>query len=124
MAVVWEDLNCRARKIEGGYESIFDLDGEELVVNVIPFDIIAKPLEKELRRKPTPEEVDERSREIAENPESALDALPPRPRSGEEGIGEIANNWERVRKFLGMSDLEWEMAVLKKQMEKEGSIKD
>ena len=22
MAVVWEDLNCRARKIEGGYESV------------------------------------------------------------------------------------------------------
>ena len=118
--IVWEDLNCRARKVEGGYESIFDLDGEELVVNFIPFEVIAKPLEKKLGRKPTPEEVDERSLEIARNPKSALVAMPPRPRPGEEGIGEIANNWERVRKFLGMSDLEGEMAFLKKQMEKDG----
>ena len=117
--VVWEDMNCRARKVEGGYESVLNWDEEELVVNFIPFEVIARSEEEELGRKPTPEEVDQRCLEIARNPKSAIVATPPPPRPGEEGIGEIANNWERVRKFLGMSDLEGELAFLKKQMEKE-----
>ena len=91
-------------------------------MNFIPFEVIAKPLEKKLGRKPTPEEVDERSLEIAGNPKSALVAMPPPPRPGEEWIGEIANNWERVRTFLGMPDLEGEMAFLKQQMEKDGFV--
>ena len=123
MAVAWwEDLNCRARKIEGGYESVLNWDEEELVVNYFPFDLTAEMFEKQLGRKPTPEEVEERSRELAGNPKSAIVATPPPPRPGEEGIGEIANNWERVRKFLGMSDLEGELAFVKEQMEKEGYI--
>ena len=44
MAVVWEDLNCRARKIEGGYESVLNWDEEELVVNFVPFDDMAEIL--------------------------------------------------------------------------------
>ena len=99
-------------------------------MNFVPFDDMAEILEEGLGRKPTPEEVEEEAREIAGDPECALDTLPPLPRRGEEDLGEIANNWERVRKFLGMSDLEGkmavlkgEMAVLKKQREKEG-IKD
>ena len=130
MAVVWEDLNCRARKIEGGYESVLNWDEEELIVNYLSFEDIAEILEEELGRKPTPEEVEEEAREIAGDPECALDTLPPLPRRGEEDLGEMANNWERVRKSLGMPDLEGkmavlkgEMAVLKKQREKEG-IKD
>ena len=129
--VVWEDLNCRARKIEGGYESVLNWDEEELVVNFVPFDDMAEILEEGLGRKPTPEEVEEEGREIAGDPECALDTLPPLPRRREEGIGEIANNWERVRRYLGMSDLEGkmmelkgEMAFLKKQMEKEGISQD
>ena len=120
--VVWEDMNCRARKIEGGYESVLNLG--ELVVNFIPFEVIARSLEKTLGRKPTPEEVDQRCLEIARNPKSAIVATPPPPRRGEEGLGEITNNWERVRKFLGMPDLEGEMAVLKKEREKEGISQD
>ena len=120
--VVWEDMNCRARKIEGGYESVLNWDGEELVVNFIPFEVIARFEEEELGRKPTPEEVDRRSLEIAEDPQSAIVATPPPPRPGEEGIGEIANNWERVRKFLGMPDLVEELAFLKQQMEKDGWV--
>ena len=124
MADAWEDIKniLRVRKIEGGYESILNWDEEELVVNFVPFEIITAILEKTLGRKPTPEEVEEEGREIAGDPECALDTLPPLPRPGEEGIGEIANNWERVRKFLGMSDLEGELAFLKEQMEKEGYI--
>ena len=92
------DATVRVRKIEGGYESIFDLDGEELVVNVVPFEDIATTLEEDLGRKPTPEEVDERSREMAGDPK-ILDALPPLPRPGEEWfVGEIANNnWAKVQ---------------------------
>ena len=90
------DATVRVRKIEGGYESIFDLDGEELVVNVVPFEDIATILEEDLGRKPTPEEVDERSREMAGDPK-ILDALPPLPRPGEEGLGKIANNWAKVQ---------------------------
>ncbi len=100
----WKDATMRARKVEGGYESIFDLDDEELVVNFTSFETIAEVLEKTLERKLTPEEVDQGGREIAGDPR-ILDTLPPFPRPGEEGFGEIANNWERVRKFLGMSDL-------------------
>ena len=120
MADGWEDPTMRARKIEGGYESVLNWDEEELIVNYFPFDDTAVILEKQLGRKPTPEEVEERSRTLAGDPKSALVAMPPRPRPGEEGIGEIANNWERVRKFLRMPDLEGEMAFLKKQMEKDG----
>ena len=73
MAVAWwEDLNCRARKIEGGYESVLNWDEEELVVNYFPFDLTAEMFEKQLGRKPTPEEVEERSRELAGNPKSAI----------------------------------------------------
>ena len=90
------DVTVRARKIEGGYESIFDLDGEELVVDVVPFEDIAETIEEDLGRKPTPEEVDERSREIAEDPK-ILDTLPPLPRPGEEWFGNIANNWVKVQ---------------------------
>ena len=82
-----EDLNCRARKIEGGYESVLNWDEEELVVNYFPFDLTAEMFEKQLGRKPTPEEVEERSRELAGNPKSAIVATPPPPRPGEEGIG-------------------------------------
>ena len=121
MADDWEDATVRARKVEGGYESIFDLDDEELVVNFVPFDVMAELLAEELGRKPTPEEVDERNREMAGDPK-ILDALPPFARPGEEGLGEILNNWERVRKFLGMSDLDGKMMELKKQREKEGII--
>ena len=113
------DVTVRARKIEGGYESIFDLDEEELVVNVIPFEVITEILEEDLGRKPTPEDVEEVTRKLAGDPK-VLEALPPLPRRGEEGLGEIVNNWERVRKFLGMSDLEGKMMELKKQREKEG----
>ena len=116
------DVTVRARKIEGGYESIFDLDEEELVVNVIPFEVVATVLEERPGRKPTSEEVEEETRKLAEDPQ-VLDALPPEPPWEpweKEGFGEIANNWERVRKFLGMTDLEGKMAILKKQREKEG----
>ena len=106
MADGWEDATVRARKVEGGYESIFDLDGEELVVNFVSFEDIAEIAERELGRKPTPEEVDEMSQEIASDPMIALEALPPVPRPGEEGLGKIAHNWSRVRRYLGMSDLE------------------
>ena len=68
--VVWEDMNCRARKVEGGYESVLIWDEEELVVNFIPFEVIARSEEEELGRKPTPEEVDQRCLEIARNPKS------------------------------------------------------
>ena len=122
MADAWEDATVRARKVEGGYESIFDLDGEELVVNVMSFKKVTKVLEEDLGRKPTPEEVEETTQEMAGSPQ-VLDAMPPLPRPGEEGFGEIANNWERVRKFLGMSDLEGKLADLKKQRGKKGSIK-
>ena len=108
------DVTVRARKIEGGYESIFDLDEEELAVNFIPFEVITEILEERPGRKPTPGEVEEETRKIAEDPK-ILEALPPLPRRGEEDLGEIASNWERVRKFLGMPDLEGEMAVLKKK---------
>ena len=91
------DVTVRARKIEGGYESIFDWDDEELVVNYFRFDVIAVILEEELGRKPTPEEVEEKARKLADDPMVALEALPPVPRPGEEGNGEIANNWNRVR---------------------------
>ena len=121
MADGWEDATVRARKVEGGYESIFDLDDEELVVNVIPFDVTAEILEERLGRKPTPEEVEEDTRKIAEDP-MVLDVLPPLPPRWLDEA-EIAINWERVRKFLGMPDLEAKMATLKKQREKEG-IKD
>ena len=119
----WEDATVRARKVEGGYESIFDLDEEELVVNVVPFEVTATVLEERPGRKPTPEEVEEETRKLAGDPK-VLDALPPLPRRGEEGLGEITNNWERVRRYLGMSDLEGKMAVLKKQREKEGISQD
>ena len=131
MADGWEDVTVRARKVEGGYKSIFDLEGEELAVNFVPFEIIATVLEEGPGRKPTPEEVEEEAREIAGDPECALDTLPPLPRRREEDLGEIASNWERVRRYLGMSDLEGkmmelkgEMAVLKKQREKEGISQD
>ena len=115
----WKDVTVRARKVEGGYESIFDLDGEELVVNVMSFETIAEVLEKKLGRKPTPEEVDEKSREWAENPMFAFESLPPVPRPGEEGLGEIASNWGRVRTLLlGKPELERRMAVMKKEREK------
>ena len=97
MAVVWEDLNCRARKIEGGYESVLNWDEEELIVNYFRFDVTAVILEEELGRKPTPAEVEEKARKLADDPMVALEALPPVPRPGEEGNGEIANNWNRVR---------------------------
>ena len=116
------DATVRVRKVEGGYESIFDLDGEELVVNVVPFEFIATILEERLGRKPTSEDVEEETRKTAGDPRM-LDTLPPLPRRGEEGVGEISRDWERVRKFLGMSDLEGKMMELKKQREKEG-IKD
>ena len=91
------DVTVRARKIEGGYESIFDWDDEELVVNYFRFDVIAVILGEELGRKPTPEEVEEKARKLADDPMVTLEALPPVPRPGEEGNGEIANNWNRVR---------------------------
>ena len=59
------DVTVRARKIEGGYESIFDWDDEELVVNYFRFDVIAVILGEELGRKPTPEEVEEKARKLA-----------------------------------------------------------
>ena len=124
MAVVWEDLNCRARKIEGGYESVLNWDEEELIVNYFPFDVMAEILEEVLGRKPTPEEVEEEARMWAEDPKVALEALPPLPPQVQDEA-EIADNWERVRKFLGMPDVEEEMAEIKKRMEKnKGTIKD
>ena len=135
MADGWEDATVRARKVEGGYESIFDLDEEELVVNVVPFEVTATVLEERPGRKPTSEEVEDLA-SLGQRLESTggvdaesgdpkvLDALPPLPRRGEEGLGEITNNWERVRRYLGMSDLEGKMAVLKKQREKEGISQD
>ena len=114
-------LQCGRGKVEGGYESIFDLDGEELVVNVVPFEITATVLEERPGRKPTSEEVEEETRKLAGDPK-VLDALPPLPRRGEEGLGEITNNWERVRRYLGMSDLEGKMAVLKKTKGKRGYL--
>ena len=117
----WKDATVRARKVEGGYESIL-----ELAVNFISFDDTAEMLEKELGRKPTPEEVDERSREIASDPMIALKALPTLPRPGEERIGEILSNWNRVRAHIlgSFEELERRRAITKKEREKEGSIKD
>ena len=115
----WKDATVRARKVEGGYESIFDWDNEELVVNFIPFDVTAVILEEELGRKPTPEEVEEEARKLADDPMVALEALPPLPPRWLDEA-EIAKNWERVRKFLGMPDLERKIAEIKKQREKEG----
>ena len=117
MAVVWEDLNCRARKIEGGYESVLNWDEEELIVNYFPFDVMAVILEEVLGRKPTPEEVEEEARMWAEDPKVALEALPPLPPQVQDEA-EISDNWERVRKFLGMPDVEEKMAEIKKRMEK------
>ena len=112
--VVWEDMNCRARKVEGGYESVLNWDEEELVVNYFPFAETVEVLEEELGRKPTPEEMEEEARMWASDPEYALDALPPFPSpDDEEGFVEIKNNWERVRKDLGMLDLVEEMIVRK-----------
>ena len=104
MAVVWEDLNCRARKVDGGYESVLNWDDEELVVNYFPFDVMAEILEERPGRKPTPEEVEESARMWAEDPKVALEALPPLPPRPQDEA-EIADNWERVRKFLGMQPL-------------------
>ena len=123
MADGWEDATVRARKVEGGYESIFNLDGEDLAVNYFSFADTAEILEKTLGRKLTPEEVEEETRKLAGDPK-VLDALPPVPPLDQEEVGEIANNWERVRRYLGMSDLEGKMAVLKKQREKEGISQD
>ena len=101
----WKDVTVRARKVEGGYESIFNLDGEELVVNFVPFDDTAEILEEKLGRKPTPEEVEEVARQMAGDPK-ILDTLPPCPPLDEEWIGEIASNWGRVRTHLvGKPDL-------------------
>ena len=119
MADGWEDATVRARKIEGGYESLFNLDGEELAVNYFPFDETAEILEERLGRKPTPEEVEEEARKLADDPMVALEALPPVPPRWQDEA-EIANNWERVRKSLGMPDLEGKMAEIKKRREKEG----
>ena len=113
--VVWEDLNCRARKIEGGYESVLNWDGEELIVNYFPFDVMAVILEED-GRKPTPEEVEETARMWADDPMVALDALPPVPPRVQDEA-EIADNWERVRKSLGMPDVEEVMAEIRKEME-------
>ena len=122
----WEDATVRARKIEGGYESIFDLDEEELVVNFTPFDEVAEFLEEERGRKPTPEEVKERARKLASDPK-ILDTLPPPPPFGAETIGETVINWNRVRTHLAgkpglASDLVEKMMEMKER-EKEG-IKD
>ena len=114
MADGWEDVTVRARKVEGGYESIFYWD-DELVINFIPFDVIATILEKKLGRKPTPEEVEEEARKTAENPMAALEARPDPPRPGEEGVGEISRDWERVHRYFGM--LEREMMALTGKMD-------
>ena len=125
----WKDVKVRARKVEGGYESIFDLDGEELAMNFFSFDDVAVVLEdeEELGRKPTPEEVEERSREMAGDPMWALEALPPPPPLDEEEFGEIFINWNRVRTHLAgkpdlVSDLVEEMTAMAKQMEKDGMV--
>ena len=122
----WEDAKVRARKVEGGYESIFNLDGEELVVNFVPFDEIAEILEEDLGRKPTPEEVEEQVRNMARSPK-ILEALPPCPPLDEEEFGEIFINWNRVRTHLAgkpdlVSDLVEEMTAMAKQMEKDGMV--
>ena len=75
----WKDATVRARKVEGGYESLFNLDGEELVVNYFSFAETATILEEELGRKPTPEEVEEDARKTAGDPRGALKGLPPAP---------------------------------------------
>ena len=121
MADGWEDATVRARKVEGGYESIFDWDDEELVVNFFSFDDVAESLEEDLGRKLTPEEVEEKARMFASDP-MVLDTLPPAPRLDEEEIGEIATNWSRVRThILGKADLLGKLAVMKKEREKEGN---
>ena len=128
----WKDATVRARKVEGGYESIFDLDGEELVVNYFSFDAMARILEEALGKKHTPEDVEEEVRTTAGDPEFALDTLPPLPRRGEEGLGEegeIATNWNRVRTHLAgkpdlISDLVETLEDIAKQKEKEGISQD
>ncbi len=122
----WKDATVRARKVEGGYESIFNLDGEELVVNVVPFDDAAELLEKRLGREPTPEEVEEEARQLAGDPK-ILDTLPPAPPLDEEEVGEIVTNWNRVRTHLAgkpelMRDLVDKLTAVAKQMEKDGRV--
>ena len=98
----WKDATVRARKVEGGYESLFNLDGEELVVNYFSFAETATILEEELGRKPTPEEVEEDARKTAGDPRGALKGLPPAPPLDEDEVGEIVINWARVHThFLG-----------------------
>ena len=130
MADAWEDIKniLRVRKVEGGYESIFNWDGAELVMNFVPFEIIATILEKKLGRKPTPEEVEEEARKTVENPMAALEARPDPPRPGEEGVGEISRDWAKVHRYFGMlergmMDLKGKMD-LKKKKEKEGISQD
>ena len=122
----WKDATVRARKVEGGYESLFNLDGEELVVNFIPFDDAAEILEETLGRKPTPEEVEEETRELAGSPKM-LDTLPHAPPLDQEEVGEIVTNWNRVRTHLAgkpdlMTDLMEKLTAVGKQMEKEGRV--
>ena len=123
----WKDATVRARKVEGGYESLFNLDGEELVVNFVPFDDAAEILEEKLGRKPTPGEVEKETQEIAGDPK-ILDTLPPCPPLDEEEVGEIVTNWNRVRTHLVgkpdlMTDLVGKLTAMGKQMEKDGAIK-